>query len=324
MKTCLLLTERFEPTADLLVVEMRRRGVPFVRWNLDQFPFGSSLTYLTSRDGFHVEIESDGHTVDLDQVGSIWCRGVQALGFPADFSGADRRFAEAESERALTALCTIAEVVWINHPHRHIRANSKPAQLAIARRLGLDVPTTIITNDPEKVRAFVAQSGGKVVYKALTQSLDTEPGKTLFTSLLTPQALKNLNLIRATPGVFQQLVPKAYELRVTVVGRRIFSAKIDSQSRPETKIDWRHLPFEVDETITLPTEIETKLHAFMNHFGLVYGAFDFIVTPDGRHVFLEVNPAGHYMWIEAKLGLPITRALADALSDPCLDGKNQR
>ena len=96
---------------------------------------------------------------------------------------------------------------------------------------------------------------------------------------------------------------KSYELKVTVVGTRFFSAKIDSQSRSETKIDWRHLPFEVDVVLDLPAEIASIVRLFMKEFGLVYGAFDLMVTPDGRHVFLEVNPAGQYMWIELKLGL---------------------
>ena len=91
MKTCLLLTDRFEPTADLLVAEMRRRAVPCVRWNLDQFPVGSTLTYRASGDGFHAEIFTDGRKVDLDRVASIWCRGVQALGFPPELGAPDFR-----------------------------------------------------------------------------------------------------------------------------------------------------------------------------------------------------------------------------------------
>jgi glutathione synthase/RimK-type ligase-like ATP-grasp enzyme len=317
VKTCLLLAERLEPTADLLVAEMRRRGVPCIRWNLDQFPVGSTLTYRTRGDGFGAEIVTDGRRLDFDEVASIWCRGVQALGFPPDLQGADRRFAEAETERTLTALYTLPGIVWVNHPHCHARANAKPAQLAVAHRLGLDIPPTVITNDPEAARAFVARSKSPVIYKALTQSLDTAPGKTLFTSVVTEQALATLDLIRVTPGVFQELIPKAYELRVTVVGRHIFSAKIDSQSRAQTRIDWRHLPFAVDAATDLPGDVAAKVHTLMQEFGLVYGALDFIVTPDGRHVFLEVNPAGQYMWIESKLGLPITAALADALSEPC-------
>ena len=48
-------------------------------------------------------------------------------------------------------------------------------------------------------------------------------------------------------------------------------------------------------------------------FGLAYAAFDFVVTPDGRWVFLECNPGGQYGWLEGQTGLPITRQQARAL-----------
>ena len=51
----------------------------------------------------------------------------------------------------------------------------------------------------------------------------------------------------------------------------------------------------------------------MDRLGLNYGACDFIVTPEGRHVFLEVNPAGEFFWLEKHPGLPIAGALADVL-----------
>jgi glutathione synthase/RimK-type ligase-like ATP-grasp enzyme len=72
-----------------------------------------------------------------------------------------------------------------------------------------------------------------------------------------------------------------------------------------------------DRPIELPDEVESKVHELMNTFGLIYGALDFIVTPEGRFVFLEINPAGQYMWVESRTGLPITNALADLLSDAC-------
>jgi hypothetical protein len=46
---------------------------------------------------------------------------------------------------------------------------------------------------------------------------------------------------------------------------------------------------------------------------LNYGAADFIVTPDGRHCFLEVNPVGEFFWLEKHPGLPLSGAIADLL-----------
>ena len=51
---------------------------------------------------------------------------------------------------------------------------------------------------------------------------------------------------------------------------------------------------------------------------LTGGAIDALLvglrTPDGRHVFLEINPAGEWEWIQATVGHPIADALADVLT----------
>jgi hypothetical protein len=180
-KTCLLITERFEPTADVLVAELRRRSVPFLRWNLDQYPLGSSLSYRLSNGEFDAEISTDGRKLKLDSVASVWCRGFWPTGFPSDLGRAERKFAEQESQRALDGVITVASALWINHPHNHVRANSKPAQLYAARQVGLEIPPTVISNDPGEVGSFVSQTRGETVYKALSQSLELDPGKALFT-----------------------------------------------------------------------------------------------------------------------------------------------
>jgi glutathione synthase/RimK-type ligase-like ATP-grasp enzyme len=239
-------------------------------------------------------------------------------GFSDELTAAERAFAEKEAYLALNALTTTCNCLWVNHPDRERRAASKPAQLFVARQVGLQIPPTVITNDPEEVRSFIDRSTLETVYKALSQPRNLDGHKVLFTGLVTEERKAELDLIRITPAIFQQRVPKAYELRVTVVGQKIFAVKIDSQLRHESKLDWRRALHQVEyEPLCLPTEIEQKVYAFMHNFGLVYGALDFVVTPDGDHVFLEVNPSGAYMWVEAATGLEITSALADVLGGAC-------
>jgi glutathione synthase/RimK-type ligase-like ATP-grasp enzyme len=69
--------------------------------------------------------------------------------------------------------------------------------------------------------------------------------------------------------------------------------------------DWRHYQ--------LPLEVEEKILRLMDYFSLNYGAIDIILTPDGRHVFLELNPSGEFFWLERTPGLPISQAIADLL-----------
>ena len=132
---------------------------------------------------------------------------------------------------------------------------------------------------------------------------------------MTDEVLSSLNLIRHTPGIFQELVLKDYEVRLTVVADKMFAAKILSQWDERTKLDWRIAPHDIKyEPIDLPADICDKVSAFMAETGLIYSCIDFIVTPEGRHVFLESNPRGQYLWIEHYTGMPITEAIADALT----------
>jgi glutathione synthase/RimK-type ligase-like ATP-grasp enzyme len=63
----------------------------------------------------------------------------------------------------------------------------------------------------------------------------------------------------------------------------------------------------------LPSDVEEKILCLMDHFSLNYGAIDIILTPDGKHIFLELNPCGEFFWLERTPGLPISDAIADLL-----------
>jgi hypothetical protein len=221
MKTVLIITASFDPQADLVLTELRRRSVPCVRWNTYEFPISSILTYRASNSSFGAEIISDGRTIDVASIGSVWWQWDQPAGFPAELNPAERRFAEREAELAVNALPAIAKLAWINHPTCERLANSKAAQLSAARSVGLEIPRTVITNNPDEVRRFVATAQRQIVYKASSPPRNIAPDKALFTGLLTDETLANLDLIRITPGIFQERIDKAYELRITVVGTRV-------------------------------------------------------------------------------------------------------
>lgn len=316
MKTILLVTEQFDPTSDNLIQVLRERGRPVLRWNLDRYPQASTLTYRVTAHEFGGSIATEGRLVPFDLIGSVWYRASRCRGFPADLKPEELAFAAREAESALNSLPLVTDWRWINEPRRHRDAMWKPAQLAAARRLGLAVPRTVITNDPDVVTTFREECDGTIIFKALSQTLSLEPGKAAFTGVVTNEMLSSLSLIRHTPGIFQELVPKDYEVRLTVVADKMFATKILSQRNELTKIDWRIAPHDVKyEAIELPADIRDKVSAFMAQSGLTYSCIDFIVTPDGRHVFLESNPRGQYLWIEHYTGMKITDAIADALME---------
>jgi hypothetical protein len=57
------------------------------------------------------------------------------------------------------------EVTWINQPGRDSAANHKPWQLTVAQRIGLTIPDTLMTSDPDAAREFWQRHSGAVIYK---------------------------------------------------------------------------------------------------------------------------------------------------------------
>jgi glutathione synthase/RimK-type ligase-like ATP-grasp enzyme len=117
--------------------------------------------------------------------------------------------------------------------------------------------------------------------------------------------------------VFQELIPKAYELRVIWVAGKVFAASLDASGTSRGHTDWRRAaPDECRwQKAQLPNEVVTSLRTLMSELGLVFGAVDLICTPSGEHVFLEVNPGGEWGMLERDLELPISEAIAEALLD---------
>ena len=202
--------------------------------------------------------------------------------------------------------------------HRIRHAENKQLQLQVARELGLEVPRTLITNDPQSVIEFAESCEHGIVAKMLSSFAVYEGGqeRVVFTNPIKPQDLEDLSGLRLCPMTFQEMVPKTLELRVTVVGQEVFSASINSQSSERGIYDWRRDGIGLLEDwrpYSLPKDIKERLLRLMDYFGLNYGAIDIIVTPDSRHIFLEVNPAGEFFWLERCPGLPISGAIADVL-----------
>src|SRR5262249_28406868 len=119
--------------------------------------------------------------------------------------------------------------------------------------------------------------------------------------------------VKYAPVIFQQYIPAKVDLRITVVGERIFPACIYSQDT-EYKVDFRMtMDAARVEPAELPSDVSAMLRALMGRVGLVYGAIDMRLTPDDEYVFLEVNPAGQWLFIEHRTGQPISEAMAELM-----------
>jgi hypothetical protein len=296
-----------------------RRGGSVVRFDTDSFPSDVRLVARTDGSGERVVLHAEGRAHDLGEVESIWHRRL-AFGrrLPADMDPEMRNACRQESRASAMGMLASLPAFHVDR-EKHLRhAEHKQLQLRVARDVGMDVPRTLITNDAAALREFAAGTPGGIVTKMLSSFAITSDGteKVVFTTALTAADLENLDDLRWSPMTFQELLPKALELRVTVVGERVMAAAVDSARHRGAEVDWRRLGPSLQDQwrpYSLPAALESQVLALMDVFQLNYGALDFILTPEGRWVFLEINPAGEFFWLDPVLDGAISGALADVL-----------
>jgi glutathione synthase/RimK-type ligase-like ATP-grasp enzyme len=251
---------------------------------------------------------ADGERVRLETVKSFWWRRPQAYKLPAGLEPAAFHFALSELSTAVQGMWQSTEALWVNDIVRDAAAAHKPWQLEVARRIGLSIPDTLMTTDPDNVRAFWEARKGEVVFKPFLQTFHSWRE----TRRLKEEDLALIDNVKLAPVIFQSLVPGAADLRVTVIGSEIFAAAV-SLDKMEYKLDVR-LNQQAYEKHDLPAAVGEKLLLLMRRLGLEYGAIDLRLTPDGDYVFFEVNPAGQFLFVEYACGLPISAALATHLA----------
>lgn len=320
MGSILILTGRDDITADAVIDELTSRDEQVVRFDTADFPLSSRLTATLGSAGWtgalstHSQAgDSLGRRVDLGSVKSVWWRRPNQFRTPDGWSATAAAYAVSEARAGLLGVLGSLPARWINHPADDAAANYKPHQLATAARAGLRVPRSIVTSDPDQARAFVGAD--TVIHKPLGGGvLDTSDGSRQFLPVTLVSAGDLDDGVAGTTHLFQERVPKAFEVRLTVIGDRMFPVAIHAGSeaaRLDWRSDYRSLTY---EQIEMPEDVATGVRRLMNELRLYFGALDFAVTPEGEWVFFEVNPNGQWHWLTARAGVRLVEAMADALA----------
>jgi hypothetical protein len=317
----LILTEAKDIHAIAVAQALEQKGAEVTLWATSDFPTRSDESVRYDAQGRR-DIRLCGADLHLENpvFDTVWRRRPAYVVDRSSLHPADWAFAVGECgmfRRSLFHLIA-PDAFWVNPIAGAALAGSKLLQHEAAVKIGIRTPETLFTNSPEEIRWFLSRF--EVIYKPLDgggwQNKDAQflP----YTAILTEEDLVADDVLRQTPGIFQERIPKAYELRVTVMGRHTLAAKVLSQQTEKGKIDWRRSNDEVQfEPTFLPPEVELLSVTLLEELGLVFGCFDFIVTPEGEYVFLEVNEMGQFLFIERCCGMP----LLDAFSEFLLQGR---
>ena len=193
---------------------------------------------------------------------------------------------------------------WMNHPASNAAASRKVEQLTTARALGFLVPDTLVTQDADSLRRFHARHGGKIVVKPLGRGCverKTENSSLVYTNAVSTEHLASLDDLASCPTLFQQLIDKSADVRVTVVDQVIHAVELTApgpDGRQRCDIRRNNMEDVNYRVIDLPPEMQFRIRALMAHYGLRFAAIDLVVDIAGEWFFLEVNPNGQWAWMD--------------------------
>ncbi|MFG1315486.1 hypothetical protein [Xanthobacter autotrophicus] len=204
------------------------------------------------------------------------------------------------------------EARWFNDPSATYRAESKPYQLREAYKLGFDVPETLVTND--KAADVPRLLGKKMVIKSVDTVILSEGNSQHFGyTVVADWSDCILTDFRTIPVTCQTLLSPKLDLRVTVIGDRLWCSTVETK---EGRIegDWRLMPKTelIYKEYDLPAEVERRCRTLMRILGLRYGAVDLALSA-GRYWFIEINPTGEWGWLDRD-GRGISEAIAAELA----------
>lgn len=280
----------------------------------DRYHAQHVLALEFSEKGIKGHFRIANECVELQEVDAVWWR-LKPTPLPVVhdyFELSKISFINAEWRSTLGALAyLLPQVRWVNKQENQVKFNYKPVQLSLAQQVGLKIPHTVFSNSPEAILGLFTLYE-RLIYKTICSPIVVNDHIIYTSEVKRTDIVASGANVGITPGIYQQLVDKVCELRVTVVGEQVFTAAVHAG---KGTIDWRRVQFDdIFEVGELDRDTQERLLAFHKAAGLTCATYDFMVNEAGDTLFLECNPGGQWLWLEQKLQLPITRALAELLT----------
>lgn len=322
MQKILIITHS-EDNASIATVSafIEETGAEVIRFNVNEYPTKYRLSSLFENGKWTTALDTGTTLWSLHDVTAVWYRRSHHLAKGLD-TILDHTFlpsAQKEIRRTFFGMLESMPCFQIDRFSTYRRLDSKEEQMKIASSIGLLVPDTCITNDPEAAKRFVRKHPDGVIAKMQSSFAIYQNGMehVVFTNIVSEQDLENIDTLQYCPMQFQEKLEKSCELRVTIVGDAVFTYAIDSGKTLHARVDWRregNTLLNEWKPYKLPRDVRKKLLRLMDIYHINYGAIDIIVTPEQEYYFLEINAAGEYLWLDRLAQGAISRHLAEVLT----------
>jgi len=302
----LILTSNTDLTADFLITELIKRQLPYFRLNAEDLT-RANLTFSIDGDGARRTLSVGPKTLDLTKVRAVWYRRAIQPSPIAALPPGERIFVAGELRHFAMGLVLNPEALWVNPIDKVSVAEHKLYQLQVARELGFQVPRTLVSDDLGKLQSFAAANKYGTICKPIFHGLfvDGASRYSVYTRRVVSESLDAAS-VAICPVLLQEEIRRSADVRVTFIGEKCFVADIKGEA---SLVDWRDPDIVVEYSASkVGEDIQNTCRAMLKKLGLLYGAFDFVRTPDDNIVFLEINPTGEWAWLEDRLGFPMREA----------------
>lgn len=316
-RTVLLLTNSTDSTSDYLAEGLLSAGISVTRYNTDVDLENTQFSYhcasMVMRWG-NVELRPNNISHVIFRRPKPFQPCIQGDKFQVQHAG------DEWAETWESFLSAVPHELWINHPSRNFAASHKIEQLGRASHFGLRIPQTLVSTSPDLALEFYRQHPRGVVVKPLASGYierDTPDRDSLiYTRKLEPHDLKVIDRIKACPVMFQEMINKDIDIRLTVLDGQMVAAGLKAfDSERKQRLDIRRFNMEdVEyEDIRIPDEIKSKVRILMDSYGIRFAAIDFARDFDGTWVYFEINPNGQWAWMDINAEFKIIDLFRSAL-----------
>lgn len=304
----LIISSTHDYSTDLVCCELNHRKKKYLRINRDRF---QEYDIIYSLENNTIEIKMDGkqYLLKNDNILGIYFRAPVFLRSHKKYL-LNEQLIRSQWSAFIRNLVVFDKAKWINNPVDTYKAENKMYQLKCANDIGLMTPKTYVGNI---IPDNIVEENNYIV-KSLDTALFYNENQELFTysSIISGKELKLAN-IKDAPIILQECLENKLDLRVTVIGDKLFPVSITCSGSGIVG-DWRK---NKKDTLTyncfdLPDEIRTKILMLMKKLNLSFGGVDLILKED-KYYFIEVNPTGEWGWLESANFMPISSEIVNAL-----------
>jgi hypothetical protein len=242
--------------------------------------------------------------------GAGWLRRLAPEGWTESINapGVDA-VSRAAAVSALAAIARDERFTWLTKLDQLGGSENKPYQYRRAAAAGVPVPEWVVTTDRDAV-----PSAGAWVAKALGPGSfidDTGAGRVVPTRNVDTA---DRETIARVPFILQRRVDARSHARVITVGRAVWSATLPAADLP---LDWRtsaagHHGF---TPASAPERVHRLALAAAASTAVGYSAQDWIQDNAGSWWFVDLNPAGQWLFLPSPVAVKVTEAIAHHLDE---------